>query len=59
MPEERLTPPEREVDGKYVCDDCGEVIPGGEFCYVVEGKCYCEDCMGKYHYTIAPYVGEG
>lgn len=49
---------EYKVDGELHCSICGQLIPGGEWFYEVDGKAYCEDCMDDCKHT-APYRGEG
>ena len=29
-----------------VCE-CGEIIYEGDFCYMLDGNCYCEDCINN------------
>lgn len=52
-----LEPPEPNIDGVWVCEDCEEVIPGDCIAFEVDGKYYCETCMDeRRHY--APFKAD-
>lgn len=54
-PERPLELPEPEVDGILVCEECEEVIPGGDPYFEIEGHAYCE-CCARYRFGhTAPY----
>lgn len=56
-PERPVEPREEKVDGVLVCCECGEVIPGDEYYFELDGAYYCESCMDD-HKHVAPFRGE-
>lgn len=54
-PERSLEPPGPEVDGILVCEECEEIIPGGDPYFEINNCAYCE-CCARYRFErTAPY----
>jgi len=52
-----LEPPEPRVDGKLICEECEEIIPGDYWYFDFNGHILCESCAED-HKHLAPFREE-